>query len=140
MSPDSSKPSATPRRPMSPHLQIWRWHVTMLGSILHRATGVASVAGAIAVTAWLVCLALGPTTYDVFLTYARSPLGLLVWFGLSLAGFVHLTGGLRHMIWDLGGALQPKTASTLTTWSLIAGVLMTIAFWAWLFVSGKVSL
>ena len=140
MSPDSSKPSATPRRPMSPHLQIWRWHVTMLGSILHRATGVASVAGAIAVTAWLVCLALGPTTYDVFMTYARSPLGLLVWIGLSLAGFVHLTGGLRHMIWDLGGALQPKTASTLTTWSLIVGVLLTVAFWAWLFVSGKVSL
>jgi succinate dehydrogenase / fumarate reductase cytochrome b subunit len=125
---------------MSPHLQIWRWHVTMLGSILHRATGVASVAGAVAVTAWLVCLALGPATYDVFLTYARSPLGLLIWFGLSLAGFVHLTGGLRHMIWDLGGALQPKVASTLTTWSLIAGVLLTIAFWAWLFVSGKVSL
>ncbi len=140
MSPDSLKTSTTPRRPMSPHLQIWRWHVTMLGSILHRATGIASVAGIIAVTAWLVCLALGPDTYTAFLTYAKSPIGLLIWFGLSLAGFVHLTGGLRHMVWDLGGALQPKTASAVTTWSLIAGVVLTIAFWAVLFISGKVSL
>lgn len=140
MSPESLKTSASPRRPMSPHLQIWRWHITMAGSILHRASGIASVAGAVAVAAWLVCLALGPDTYAVFLTCAKSPLGLLVWFGLSLAGFVHLTGGIRHMIWDLGGALQPKTAGMLTAWSLVAGVLLTVAFWAWLFVSGKVSL
>ncbi len=140
MSPDSSKPSATPRRPMSPHLQVWSWHVTMAASILNRATGIASVAGAIAVAAWLVCLALGPSTYDVFLTYARSPLGLLVWFGLSLAGFVHLMGGIRHFIWDMGAGLQPKTASALSTWSILIGVVLTIAFWAWLFVSGKVTL
>lgn len=132
--------NTTPSRPLSPHLQIWRWHVTMLGSILHRITGSASVAGIVLIAAWLVCLAMGRETYTVFVQYASSPLGLLVWFGLSLAGFVHLTGGLRHMIWDIGAGLQPKAASSLSTWTMLLGVVLTVAFWAVLFASGKVTL
>jgi succinate dehydrogenase / fumarate reductase cytochrome b subunit len=130
--------NTTPPRPLSPHLQIWRWHVTMLSSILHRVTGSASVAGIVLIAAWLICLALGRETYTVFVQYASSPLGLLVWFGLSLAGFVHLTGGLRHLIWDLGLSFKPKDADALATWTMLLGVVLTIAFWAVLFTSGKV--
>lgn len=122
-----------PKRPLSPHLQIWRWHITMFSSIMHRVTGSAAVAGVILVAAWLVCLALGREAYTVFTTYAASPLGLLVWFGLSLAGFVHLTGGLRHLIWDSGAAFEPKTADALAFWTMALGVVMTLAFWAFLF-------
>lgn len=132
-------PPSLPARPLSPHLQIWRWHVTMLSSILHRVTGSASVAGIILIAAWLVCLALGHEAYTVFVQYAASPLGLLVWFGLSLAGFVHLTGGLRHLIWDLGLAFKLKDADALATWTMLLGVALTIAFWALLFASGKVT-
>lgn len=132
--------NTTPTRPLSPHLQIWRWHVTMLSSILHRVTGSASVAGIVLFAAWLICLALGRETYTVFLQYAASPLGLLVWFGLSLAGFVHLTGGLRHLIWDLGLSFEPKHANALSTWTMLLGVVLTIAFWAVLFSTGKVVL
>jgi succinate dehydrogenase / fumarate reductase cytochrome b subunit len=132
--------NTTPPRPLSPHLQIWRWHVTMLSSILHRVTGSASVAGIVLIAAWLICLALGRETYTVFVQYASSPLGLLVWFGLSLAGFVHLTGGLRHLIWDLGFSFKPKDADALATWTMLLGVALTIAFWAVLFTSGKVTL
>ena len=130
--------NTTPPRPLSPHLQIWRWHVTMLSSILHRVTGSASVAGIVLIAAWLICLALGRETYTVFVQYAASPFGLLVWFGLSLAGFVHLTGGLRHLIWDLGLSFKPKDADALATWTMLLGVALTIAFWAVLFASGKV--
>ncbi|MBW8880886.1 MAG: succinate dehydrogenase, cytochrome b556 subunit [Asticcacaulis sp.] len=132
--------SPPPTRPLSPHLQIWRWHVTMLSSILHRVTGSAAVAGIVLVAAWLVCLGLGRETYTVFVTYAGSPLGLLVWFGLSLAGFVHLTGGIRHLIWDTGAAFEPKTADALATWTLLLGVVLTLAFWGALFATGKVTL
>lgn len=130
--------SLPPPRPLSPHLQIWRWHVTMLSSILHRVTGSAAVAGVILVAAWLACLALGREAYTVFIQYAASPLGLLVWFGLSLAGFVHLTGGLRHLIWDTGASFEPKKADALATWTMLLGVALTIAFWAALFATGKV--
>jgi len=120
-------------RPTSPHLQIWRWHVTMLGSILHRITGSGLVGGA-------VPLAFGPEAYDIFVGLAGSPLGLIVWFALSLAGFYHLASGVRHLIWDTGAGLSPKGASTLTTITLVFAVVATLAFWGWLFASGKVTL
>jgi succinate dehydrogenase / fumarate reductase cytochrome b subunit len=127
-------------RPLSPHLQVWRWHVTMLGSILHRASGVALYVGAAVVCAWVAALAAGPQTYGLFVTYAASPLGLLVWFGLTLAAFYHLASGLRHLVWDMGAGLKPKTADAMASFSIWFAVIATIAFWAWLFVSGKVHL
>lgn len=127
-------------RPLSPHLQIWRWHVTMLGSILHRASGVGLYAGAIAVVAWIVCLTLGGDAYQGYLAVAASPVGMLVWFLLSAGAFYHLASGLRHLLWDLGAGLNPKTANTLTNLSLWFGVLATLAFWGLMFASGKVQL
>ena len=112
----------------------------MFSSIMHRVTGSASVAGAILIAAWLVSLALGRDAYTCFLTLASSPLGLLVWFGLSLAGFLHLTGGLRHLIWDTGTGFEPKKADQIALWTMILGVILTLAFWAVLFATGKVTL
>jgi len=132
--------SQTPPRPLSPHVQVWRWHITMFSSIMHRATGVGSVAGLVMVVAWLVCLGLGNEAYTHFLTLAASPLGLVVWFLLSLAGFVHLTGGIRHFVWDLGGSFQPKNADQLAFWTMALGVVLTVAFWAVLILSHKVTL
>ena len=124
--------SERPKRPLSPHLQIWRWHITMFSSIMHRVTGSAAVAGVVLVAAWLVCLALGRETYTVFVTYAASPPGLVIWFLLSLAGFVHLTGGLRHLIWDTGAGFAPRAADALALWTMALGVVLTLAFWAFL--------
>ena len=112
----------------------------MFSSIMHRVTGSASVAGAILIAAWLVSLALGRDAYTCFLTLASSPLGLVVWFGLSLAGFIHLTGGLRHLIWDAGAGFEPKTADQIALWTMILGVVLTLAFWALLITTGKVTL
>lgn len=127
-------------RPLSPHLQIWRWHVTMAGSILHRATGVALYGGVFVLLAWLICLAAGPETYAGFLAVAGSPLGLLVWIGLSWSLFYHLAAGIRHLVWDLGHGLAPKVASRYAVISIWFSILATVALWAWLFASGRVSL
>lgn len=125
-------------RPLSPHLQIWRWHVTMLGSILHRMTGIGLYAGAIVVVAWLGSLAAGKETYALFHTYAAHPLALIVWVGLTLCAFYHLASGFRHLIWDTGLGLKPKSADALATLSIWFAILATAAFWAWLYVGGKV--
>jgi succinate dehydrogenase / fumarate reductase, cytochrome b subunit len=140
-----SQTPATPRRPLSPHLQVWRWHATMFASIVNRITGVGSILGILMAAFWLAALGatasgIWPHAYTLFITCAASPIGLLVWFGLSLAGFVHLMGGVRHLIWDLGIGLDIKSANGLAIWSLLIGVGLTLAFWALLFVSGKVVL
>ena len=133
------QPNGRPR-PLSPHLQVWRWHVTMLGSILHRVTGSALVGGVILVALWLGTLAFGPEAYATFVTLAGSPLGLLVWFGLSLAAFYHLAAGVRHLIWDTGAGLTPRAANLLSSLSIAFAVVATIALWVGLFVTGKVAL
>lgn len=135
--------TARPRpivRPLSPHLQVWRWHVTMLGSILHRASGVALHLGAAVVVAWVAALAAGPETYDLFLRYMKTPVGLLVWFGLSAALFYHLAAGLRHLAWDTGALFRPRTADFVTNLSIVFAAVATAALWVWLLFTGRVGL
>ena len=127
-------------RPLSPHLQVWRWHVTMAASILNRMTGGALSVGALVVFLWLGALAFGPAAYATFTGWMGSPFGLLIWFGLTLALCLHLAGGVRHLIWDAGAGLSPRTADALSWASIIGGVLLAVAFWALLFVSGRVAL
>ena len=127
-------------RPLSPHLQVWRWHVTMASSILVRVSGGALAAGALFVVAWLAALALGPDAYATFTAWMGSPLGLLVWIGLTAALAYHFAGGVRHLIWDAGEGLTPKSANLLSTVSIAFAVVVTVAFWAGLFMTGRVSL
>ena len=107
-------------RPTSPHLQVWRWHITMATSILHRMTGVALYVGALILAVWAMCLAAGPEAYGPFMGLMGSPLGKLVMFGLSFAVFFHLAKGVQHLIWDTGLALKVPAAN--------AGAVATIAF------------
>jgi succinate dehydrogenase / fumarate reductase, cytochrome b subunit len=125
-------------RPLSPHLQVWRWHVTMLGSILHRATGVALSVGAAVVTAWLACAAAGPAAYGGFAHFGSSIIGLIVWIGLTLSAAYHFAAGIRHLIWDTGAGLTPKTASAMATLSIWFAVVVTAGFWVWMFLSQHV--
>lgn len=127
-------------RPLSPHLQVWRFHLTMAGSILNRLAAGALSVGALFVVGWLAALAFGPDAYAAFAGVMGSWLGLLIWFGLTLAAAYHLTAGIRHLIWDAGAGLTPKAATTLTWISMIAAVVVAVGFWIALFASGKVVL
>lgn len=127
-------------RPLSPHLQVWRFHLTMLGSILNRVAGGALSFGALFVVGWLAAAAFGSDAYARFASIMGSPIGLLIWFGLSLAGAYHLTAGIRHLIWDAGAGLTPKTATNLTLVSMVAAIVLVAAFWAVLFMTGRVVL
>lgn len=127
-------------RPLSPHLQVWRFHLTMLGSILNRGAAIALSVGALFVVAWIAAAAFGPDAYADFVAVMGSPLGLLIWFGLTLAAAYHLTAGIRHMIWDAGSGLTPKSATSLTLISMVVAIVIALGFWAYLFASGKVTL
>ena len=115
---------------MSPHLQVWRWHVTMATSILHRATGVALYAGGLIAAAWAMSLAGGPESYGAFKALMGSPLGLLVMFGLSVSVFYHLANGIRHLIWDLGHGLDIKSANASAMFVFGFTAAATLAVWA----------
>ena len=122
--------------PLSPHLQVWRWHVTMAASIATRATGVALYVGALIAVAFAVCLAMGPDTYGGYLAVMGSPLGKLVLFGLTVSVFYHLAAGLRHLVWDAGKGFQPGVADRTAIAAFAFGLLAAVATWAVAFMTG----
>lgn len=116
-------------RPLSPHLSIYRWPVTMLLSILHRATGIANAAGLIIFAAWLMQASAGETAYGALAALLGSPPGYLLLVGFSFAFFYHLCNGIRHLIWDTGRGLEKRQATT-SAWVVIAlSLIFTASFW-----------
>ncbi len=123
-------------RPLSPHLQVWRWHVTMLGSILHRASGMALYAGALIAAGWATSLASGPRAFDAYRGLLGSPLGKLVLIGLTFSAFFHLANGVRHLFWDGGVGFSPRIASASAAGAIAFGAAATAAVWAVALMSG----
>jgi succinate dehydrogenase / fumarate reductase cytochrome b subunit len=124
-------------RPLSPHLQIWRWTITMVASITHRVTGVALAGGTLLLVWWLIAAATGPEAYDVFARAAGHPAGEIVLFGLLWSLAFHLLNGIRHLAWDLGyGFRMPTSRLTAALVFLFSFVLAAAAFAAGLMVRG----
>jgi succinate dehydrogenase / fumarate reductase cytochrome b subunit len=125
---------------MAPHLQVWRWHVTMTASILFRVTiGAASVAAAL-IVGLIAALASGPDAYAAVMAAMASPLGLFVGFGLSVVLFSFLLNGARHLINDLGQGLTVPTANLLANISVWGPIPLAVLFFIGLFATGRVSL
>jgi succinate dehydrogenase / fumarate reductase cytochrome b subunit len=123
-----STPGAS-ARPLSPHMQVWRWHVTMLCSILHRATGVALYVGALILAGWAIALASGPEAYLTYKEILGSLIGKLVLFGLIVSIFYHLAAGLRHLVMDAGAGFDPRTADMTGAASIAFGIVAAVAVW-----------
>lgn len=90
------------RRPLSPHIEIYRIQLTSLLSILHRCTGMVLYGGAILCALWFLALAEGSQSYDVMRGFLLHPIGLIMLMGLSFSFFYHLCNGMRHLLWDVG--------------------------------------
>ncbi|WP_417487052.1 succinate dehydrogenase, cytochrome b556 subunit [Maricaulis sp.] len=117
-------------RPMSPHLQVWRWHATMASSILHRATGVANYIGAVAISVWVVLLAFSAEGSIGFLFE-----GWMAWvtrFGLIALTYsvsYHWLNGLRHLLWDAGKGYDPKGSNLRSILIIFGAVIPTALIW-----------
>ena len=111
-------------------MQVWRWHLTMLTSILHRATGLALYAGALIVAGWALALGAGPDAYQAYMDLLASPLGRLVLVGLTLSLFYHLANGIRHLFWDAGLGLSVVASTQSGIIAMAFSVIATITVWA----------
>ena len=116
-------------RPMSPYVTVWRWHLTMATSILHRFTGIALYGAALILAGWALALAAGPGAYDSFRLILGSPLGKLALIAITLSLFFHLANGVRHLVWDFGAGFLPKTADMTAAAVIVFAVAATIGVW-----------
>ena len=117
-------------RPLSPHLDVYKWQVQMLTSILHRATGIALVAGMLGLVWGLVALAGGEKSWATFAECATSLLGKLVLFGFSWALAYHLINGVRHLVQDAGHGYAIPDFVRSSWISIIGSVVLVVLVWA----------
>lgn len=129
--PEARSGARTPaQRPVSPHLQIYRWPVTMGTSILHRVTGVGISFGTLLLAWWLVAAAMGPDAYAVFESAAFHWFGRLVLFGFTLALVFHSLNGVRHLFWDIGLGYRVPTANM--TGFIVYALTLVVTFVIWM--------
>lgn len=119
----------TEGRPLSPHLTIYRWPITMTLSILHRMTGVALSVGLIAYVTWLEAIAFDAVPYDAVMEFMASFVGQLMLLGWCFSFFFHLSNGVRHLIWDTGRLFEKHQADASAWFVLVASVVMTAGYW-----------
>jgi len=117
------------KNPLSPHLQIYRWHISSLLSITHRISGVINLLALILIFFWLLFLSFGENNYELFLLTINSFFGKFVLIGFTWSMSFHLLSGIRHLAWDLGYGFEIKTANISGIIVIISSLALTIMFW-----------
>ncbi|MGI9501611.1 MAG: succinate dehydrogenase, cytochrome b556 subunit [Geminicoccaceae bacterium] len=120
---------AKANRPLSPHLQIYRWYLTMALSIAHRTSGVALSVSLLFLTWWLLALAGGEETFARVEWWKDSVLGVLFLFGMTFALAYHLGNGIRHLVWDMGYGFEPEVAQKSGIAVLVFAGAVTVLTW-----------
>ena len=116
-------------RPTSPHLQIYRWTITMTMSIAHRATGIANYAGSALLVLWLAAAAWGQQPLDAVNAIYGSWFGQLVLFAYTWSLLHHMMGGLKHFVWDTANLMEPGQREALSWASLAVSIVLTLVVW-----------
>ena len=117
-------------RPLSPHLQIYKFTLTMANSIIHRGTGMAMYFGTLLIVLWHGAAALGDGPMGVVNAIYGSWLVQLVFFLATWTLFHHMLGGLRHFIWDSGNLLDPDGRELITRIQFGLSIVLTLGAWA----------
>lgn len=117
-------------RPLSPHMTIYRWPVTMMTSITHRLTGAGLSIGAVILAWWLVCISNGPEGWQSFHAIWDTPLGLLVRFGLTWSLVYHFLNGVRHLAWDMGYGFDKRDSERNSVIIFALSILGALAVFA----------
>ncbi len=124
-------------RPLSPFMfpKWYRFQITSLLSILHRLTGIALAIGSILLAWWLVAVAAGGEVFAATHAFIKSPIGVLLLFGWSVAFFYHLCSGIRHLAWDAGYGFEIRDAYRSGYAVLAATVALTALAWLYVFLA-----
>jgi len=116
--------------PLSPHLSIYKFKLSLLMSIAHRITGAALYFSMLIFLFFLISLSIGASGYEIFSLIISTWIGKLVMLGITWAIFHHMLGGLRHFLWDMVKGFEVKTVDKLATISLLGGIALTVIYWS----------
>ncbi|MGD9967932.1 MAG: succinate dehydrogenase, cytochrome b556 subunit [Hyphomonadaceae bacterium] len=123
-------------KPIAPHLSVWRWHVTMASSILHRVTGIGLYGAAVCLAIWLMAAAAGPEAYAVVDEILSAWYGQAAMYLVVAALAYHFANGIRHLVFDTGHGLVPADAGASAWFAILFAVAAPVGLWALLSFGG----
>ena len=114
------------KNPLSPHIQIYRWHISSLVSISHRITGVINIVAITLICIWVSLLVLGETNYSFINKLLNSILGKFIALGLVWSFSFQMLSEIRHLIMDMGYGFELKTTRITGLLVIVGSFLLTI--------------
>ena len=117
------------QNPISPHLQIYRWHISSLLSITHRIAGVINLLTLIIMFFWILIFSFSENNYELFLLAINSFFGKFILIGFTWSMSFHILSGIRHLVWDMGYGFEIKTANISGVLVILSSLVSTIIFW-----------
>jgi len=117
------------KRPLSPHISIYKPIPTMVVSIVHRLTGAVLYLGTLLLVWWLIGAATSEAYFNYVNSFIGSILGRLILFGFTWALIQHTLGGIKHLFWDVGYGFEKEFSTKIAWLTVIASPLLTVAIW-----------
>ena len=117
------------KNPLSPHLQIYRWQISSLISIIHRITGILNFLGLIFISVWISSAGISENSFEYFSVFLKSFIGRFILIGFTWSISYHLLSGIRHLFWDLGYGYEIKTANFSGILVILSSLILTIVLW-----------
>ena len=114
------------KNPLSPHLQIYRWHLSMILSITHRIIGVVNSLAMVLICLWTISFPFGEENYEIIKILLQSFFGKLFIISLSWSFSFHMLSEIRHLIWDLGYGFDLKISKITGLITIIGSLALTI--------------
>tara|TARA_B100001057_G_scaffold126757_1_gene125683 strand:- start:44 stop:427 length:384 start_codon:yes stop_codon:yes gene_type:complete len=117
------------KKPLSPHIQIYRWHISSLVSISHRITGIINIIGITFICLWASLLVFGESNYDIIKSFLNTMIGKFIILGLTWSFSFQILSEIRHLIMDLGYGFELKTTRVTGILVIFGSITLTIAFY-----------
>ena len=116
------------KEPLSPHIQIYRWHISSLVSITHRITGIINIIGITFICIWSCLLLLGENNYEMIYLFLKSLIGKFIILGITWSFSFQILSEIRHLIMDLGYGFDLKITKITGLIVIFGSIILTIVF------------
>ena len=117
------------KRPLSPHIQIYRWHVSSLVSISHRITGIINIIAITLICLWVSLIFISENNHEMINLFLSSKIGKFIILGLTWSFSFQILSEIRHLIMDLGYGFEIKTSKITGLLVIFGSLILTVIFY-----------
>ena len=117
------------KRPLSPHIQIYRWHVSSLVSISHRITGIINIIAITLICLWVSLIFISENNHEMVNLFLSSKIGKFIILGLTWSFSFQILSEIRHLSMDLGYGFELKTSKITGLLVMFGSLILTVIFY-----------